>query len=424
MESAAAAAAAVGSVGSAGLAWGRGSQEAPCHSGRVSFAAALLPLRCSRVRLGSRRKRRTAALAASAMLMTSCMMSHDDRQLFLGALRTPGAVNRRGRKNTKSVAPYCCSQSGSSSGDLGEARSHDGNAADRVRDEASTPGCEPEITSAPGTAVHPKQRFSWWPTSFMSSKHDSWWRRLCGFKPGEELWSVPWTLGTVTQVMFLWLMAFWMLGSFVIPSVARRVGLVPERLTYRGQAWYHLLTDVVEMAAGLGILYRCLAPFRPFPSGQWFPFKLQGRWFIDVLVACMAFPIVNTLAFINQELLPIPGGGLLMTSPLEESLGAKDPIANLVFVVVVAFCAPAWEEIIFRGFLLPSLTRYIPLGAALAVSAGAFAIAHFSLQRLLPLWFLGMVMGIVFMRTRNLLASMVLHSLWNCYVFWELLNGY
>ncbi len=55
-------------------------------------------------------------------------------------------------------------------------------------------------------------------------------------------------------------------------------------------------------------------------------------------------------------------------------------VSNAIYFVVVTVCAPIWEEAIFRGFLLPSLTRYMPVGAAVLVSALGFAGAHFSLQ--------------------------------------------
>lgn len=225
--------------------------------------------------------------------------------------------------------------------------------------------------------------------------------------------------------MFLWFAAFWLVGSWGVPAAAHALGFNRASFTYRGQAVYSLVTDLAEMLVGLGILMRCLARFRPRVAAGWFwffPFKWSlGFWILDTAVGCLLFPIVNMLSQINTELLPLPGsfpGG----SPIEQSLSAKDPIANLLYVVVVSVCAPIWEEIIFRGFLLASLTRYMPMWGSVSVSALVFALAHFSLQRLLPLSFLGIVMGVIFVRSRNLLACMVLHSMWNAFVFLELLR--
>jgi len=42
-----------------------------------------------------------------------------------------------------------------------------------------------------------------------------------------------------------------------------------------------------------------------------------------------------------------------------------------------------------------------------------FAVAHLSLSEVLPLAVLGGVLGVVYTRSRNLLAPMLLHSAWN-----------
>lgn len=97
-------------------------------------------------------------------------------------------------------------------------------------------------------------------------------------------------------------------------------------------------------------------------------------------------------------------------------------MAMTLYAIVVSVCAPVREEIVFRGFLIPSLTRYMPVWCAILVSSVAFALAHFNVQRMLPLIFLGVVMGVIFTRSRNLMPSMLLHSLWNGFVFLDLMR--
>ena len=70
--------------------------------------------------------------------------------------------------------------------------------------------------------------------------------------------------------------------------------------------------------------------------------------------------------------------------------------------------------------MLPSLTKYMPRAVALLITSAIFAILHFSVQRLIPLVLLGIVLGIVYLRTRNLFAPVALHSLWNMYIFYNL----
>lgn len=219
--------------------------------------------------------------------------------------------------------------------------------------------------------------------------------------------------------MFLWFMAFWFIGSWLIPVLTQLAGLNRASMSLRAQALYSLSTDLAEMAVGLSILNRCLSRFRPL-SAEWFRFKPRGRWYMDALFACSLFPIVQLLSRLNTSLIPVS----LKFPPavrIEQSINAQDPIATLIYATTVAFCAPVWEEVVFRGFLLPSLTRYLPLWGSITASAAIFSLAHFSLQRLLPLFFLGIVLGVVFARSQNLLSSILLHSLWNCFVFLDLL---
>ncbi|CAO2188290.1 unnamed protein product [Urochloa humidicola] len=236
-----------------------------------------------------------------------------------------------------------------------------------------------------------------------------------------ERWIVPWTGQTIAQVMILWIATFWVVGSWIVPFLAHAAGFSKETLTYRGQALYSLLTDITEGLAGIAILHQCLGRFRPLPPG-WFEFNLKGRWLLDVAVGCLLFPLVNLLSHINISLVPMSPGPVVGVSSVEQSIVARDPVAMALYAVIVTVCAPIWEEIVFRGFLLPSLTRYMPLQWSILASAAAFALAHFNAQRVMPLIFLGVVMGGVFARSRNLLASMVLHSLWNGFVFLDLMK--
>ncbi|XP_028092305.1 uncharacterized protein LOC114292518 [Camellia sinensis] len=236
-----------------------------------------------------------------------------------------------------------------------------------------------------------------------------------------EPWTVPWTAKTILQVMLLWIASFWSVGSWIIPFLAQTAGFRKESLSYRGQALYSLLTDVAEGLAGIAILHRCLARFCPLPS-DWFRFSLEGNWHFDVGLGCLMFPFVNRLSQVNLNLLPVLPSTPVTVSSVEQSIVARDPVAMALYAIVVSVCAPIWEEIVFRGFLLPSLTRYMPIWCSILVSSVAFALAHFNLQRMLPLVFLGVVMGAVFSRSRNLLASMLLHSLWNAFVFLDLMK--
>jgi membrane protease YdiL (CAAX protease family) len=116
------------------------------------------------------------------------------------------------------------------------------------------------------------------------------------------------------------------------------------------------------------------------------------------------------ISLINQQLWQGQGG----SNPLLQIvLESQDNLALLIFFSTAAIAAPLFEEFLFRGFLLPSLTRYLPVWGSILLSSFLFAAAHLSLSEILPLTALGIVLGVVYSRSRNLLAPMLLHSLWN-----------
>ena len=107
----------------------------------------------------------------------------------------------------------------------------------------------------------------------------------------------------------------------------------------------------------------------------------------------------------------------------DQVLGASSWGTQALWFGVLALCAPLWEELMFRGFLLPSLARCLPRWAALGATSLLFALVHFSREGLLPLLLLGCVFGGAYAATRNLLAPVALHSLWNVWLLVQLLRS-
>jgi membrane protease YdiL (CAAX protease family) len=89
-----------------------------------------------------------------------------------------------------------------------------------------------------------------------------------------------------------------------------------------------------------------------------------------------------------------------------------------VLAVTALLIAPVVEELFFRGLLLRSLQRRMSAPAAVAVSALAFGLAHvvfdFGAGAVLPaLVALGMLSGVLTVRTGNLSRSILLHMGFN-----------
>ena len=221
------------------------------------------------------------------------------------------------------------------------------------------------------------------------------------------VWVTPWTGETVWQVFIV---GFFLMGQVLIPLTLSLLNVKPVGGQIRIQAFYVLVNYLLLAAGGLGVLYLSIKSFFPLPE-DWFRFKWRSNWILWGLGGyCVALPLVLIVSILNQQLWQGQGG----SNPLLSlALEARDRVALTIFFFTAAIAAPLFEEFLFRGFLLPSLTRYISVWWAIILSAFLFAVAHLSLSEILPLMTLGIILGIVYTRSRNLLAPMLLHSLWN-----------
>lgn len=219
-------------------------------------------------------------------------------------------------------------------------------------------------------------------------------------------WETPWDWEITWQVLVV---GFFFFGQILLPLLIGISGINPSGWTIRGKALYVLVTYILMTAGGLTVLYFSIRDYFPLPK-DWF--KLKGNnWLVWGLGGYfVAIPLVVIVSIINQQIWQGQGG----SNPLLFlAVQAQDTVALLIFFSTAAIAAPIFEEIIFRGFLLPSLTRYVPVWGAIILSSLLFSIAHLSLSEVLPLTALGLVLGLVYTRSRNLLSSILVHSLWN-----------
>ncbi|MCX7564422.1 CPBP family intramembrane metalloprotease [Xanthomonadaceae bacterium XH05] len=84
-------------------------------------------------------------------------------------------------------------------------------------------------------------------------------------------------------------------------------------------------------------------------------------------------------------------------------------------LVLASFIAPIFEEFVYRAWLLERISRVMRDSTALLISTCAFAAIHFpaSLFEWLNLFLVGLVYGLLWLRTRSMIAVCVAHGLYN-----------
>jgi sodium transport system permease protein len=138
----------------------------------------------------------------------------------------------------------------------------------------------------------------------------------------------------------------------------------------------------------------------------------EPRYFaLAIALVVTLNPVVNELRPLVENLFPIPSvikvslGQMMSQAP---SLG----VAVLIFALVPAIC----EEFAFRGFILSGLEHQHRTRSAILLAALLFGFLHVLLslfQQLFNATLLGIVLGVLAVRSRSILPGIVFHFLNN-----------
>ena len=226
-------------------------------------------------------------------------------------------------------------------------------------------------------------------------------------------------------------MALLVAGGFVVIS-ALGVPLVAVPLTAvltaglaspRREAVSVVISYSVMALPSLLILLRQLKalPATQLPPGGWMQWRPRP-WSSAIRSAVagwfMVTPVVMLTGWLLVRLVGDPSG----SNPLLELvLASRDPLALALLAFTAVILAPLFEEIVFRGALLPVLARRLGSSWGVLLSALFFAMAHISLGELAPLTVLGIGLAMVRLSSGRLLPSVLMHGLWNAVTFLNLL---
>jgi len=231
---------------------------------------------------------------------------------------------------------------------------------------------------------------------------------------------VTWDAKTTALGMGAWIASFSALGLAVVPQAGALLGMKPfGEMNSMDKAFYALGNQGVETIVGI-LLINWIVRGHVTGKGSELlnlsldaPFQKPRGWLAWALFGLSLAPFaVLTAALLSSATHWDDVGGR----------GTVDAVAGIVqldlptyasLFTVTAILAPALEEYVFRGFLLASLTRFMPTWAAVIASSAAFGLCHLSPRDLPQLTSLGIVLGLTYIRSRNLLTPMLIHGAWN-----------
>ena len=247
----------------------------------------------------------------------------------------------------------------------------------------------------------------------------SW--RLLELAPYLVRWEVPWGAPTVALGLGGWAASFLFSGAILAPLLAGLCGVNVRELAGTQQTEYVAALQSLETFQGLAIIWLCTRKYQPLPDGLFRldssrPLSPEGGWLAwSGLFYLACFPAIGAAAGLTSLLseaqaVQDQGAG---TVDAILPLISSDALSFASLLAVTGVLAPVLEEVVFRGFLLVSLSKWMPAPAAVLASSTLFAAAHFAPRDAPQLLALGLVLGFSYVRTRNLLVPVVVHGLWN-----------
>ncbi len=150
-------------------------------------------------------------------------------------------------------------------------------------------------------------------------------------------------------------------------------------------------------------------------SGSWqmqWPSNTK-KWVLMVVLGIAIYPVIGLLAYLN-ELIPMSESLVAMEDSAGEltmAIVKSDSIGVLLWNLVVVAVLPAvGEELVFRGIIQQELERqYSKPWLAIVLSALVFSTLHMQFAGFIPRFALGVLLGYVFYRTRNIWVPIILH---------------
>ena len=217
---------------------------------------------------------------------------------------------------------------------------------------------------------------------------------------------------------------FVVIGEVVFPAIIIPIiDLLFNNLTSPLKESLRVFVGYCSMTIGplFIIRYQLMDVVSAGVDGGWLQWKIKPikeGLFKSISGWLMIMPLVLLIGWLMNELFGDQGG----SNPLLELvLGSDEFMPLFLLLITTVFLAPVFEELVFRGILLPVLVSKVGKISGVLLSALIFALAHLSVGELPPLFVLGIGLGLMRLSSGRLFPCALMHSLWNGVTFISLL---
>lgn len=205
-------------------------------------------------------------------------------------------------------------------------------------------------------------------------------------------------------------LVFGLLLAFVAVILLVAAGLVLALPSLRQDQAQLLLPTQIALYAAVYLSFRVVLGLRHgkpvLTSLGWCPARFN-LLFVALGGIMLAFTVAGLAALIHTPKVP---------SPVESLMNS--PVLLSLFGLMAITLAPFFEELVFRGFLQPLLTRSLGIIAGVVITAVVFGSLHapeysFAWQYAVAVSLVGIVLGWVRVRSNSIIPCTVMHGAYN-----------
>jgi membrane protease YdiL (CAAX protease family) len=206
--------------------------------------------------------------------------------------------------------------------------------------------------------------------------------------------------------------AFWFVGLFVGAQIA----ILPLAFAFgatSGQFFSAAFISGAAVEVGIAVVAANFT-FRRY-GGSWerLGVRRPGRAAIFWALVAFAGALIVSLAY--GALVEVFDIGWLKSNCAEQipkEVRETRALLALASLTVIAF-APVCEELFFRGFLFPGISKRWGLVAGIVASGLIFASAHLLYKSFVPVAGVGMIFAFSYYRSGNIFTSILAHLAFN-----------
>lgn len=215
--------------------------------------------------------------------------------------------------------------------------------------------------------------------------------------------ALPWQ---TVLIFFGIVILFYLLASWLYVWIFPGAGIEPKTVIFQTLV-FHLpvlaLLFLLFRVSGVGVC-------RLFGLDRG---KTALRLGLSVIYYLAALPLLWFYSALYQILLHQFGCDFYMQDIAQILLSPASRLMRAGLFLIAILIAPVFEEIVFRGILLPFMVRRTGFWPGILLVSVVFGGMHFHLPSFFPLFMLSAMFSLAYARTQSLLVPIGMHVLFN-----------